>query len=259
MLSNIWVTFDVLEWRADKEGSTCCDEQKYARPYEIWSHAEQILSKPTKDLDLVDAITTLKRTIDHRSRHLNELYSFKTIPIKDKPSSLLESLSYFEIIRPIMLQRLIEIRNEVEHQDASPPSQNVCKEFLEFTWYFLRSTDQLVKSVADSFRLIPFGEDLFDYDYWLNVHTGPEKKWTVEVRGWLYPSLFSQTKRNDWIMFESEKIERRDELFKRLRLKEEDAKKDKGRGRKPEDIYINGVIKGPVNCVDKIFRKYFAL
>jgi len=235
MKNSMWVSFDVLEWRADLESSTVYGDENWKRAYDIWSHAEQILKKPAKDLDLVDAITTLKRAIDHRLRHLNELYSFKTMPIKDKPSGLLELLFYFEIIRPIMLQRLIAIRNEVEHQDASPPSQSVCKEFLEFTWYFLRSTDQLVKSVTSSLLLIPFGENLIDYDYWLNVDINPKKGWVVQVCGWLYPSLVSQAEKDNWIKLEIEKIDTRKDFFKGASKKE---KNESGRGKNQKDIYI---------------------
>lgn len=259
MRSNIWISFEVLEWRADKECSTCYDNQKWERAYEHWSHAEQILMKPTKDLDLVDAITTLKRAIDYRLRHLNEYYSFKNIPSESKSSDLFSLLSYFEIIRPVMLKRLIEIRNEVEHQDTLPPNQNICKEFLEFTWYFLRSTDQLVKSITHSFNLIPLSQDIINYNYWLSVDTGPEENWRVEVCGWLYPSVFSQSIRNDWIFLELKRIEGRDELMKRLNLRKEDIELDTGRGEKSEDIYINGIIKGPLHYLDRIFKKYFSL
>jgi len=91
-----------------------------ARAYEIWNHAEQILKGAISDFQLVDVITTLKRSIDQRIRTLNEIYSFDAIPLKNKPADILSLLESLDIVRPLMFRNLLEIRNAVEHEDARP-------------------------------------------------------------------------------------------------------------------------------------------
>ncbi|MDI6767615.1 MAG: hypothetical protein QME52_12410 [Bacteroidota bacterium] len=67
------------------------------------------------------------------------------------------------------------IRNEIEHQDAAAPSKDRCEEFLEFTWYFLRSTDKLSTNVLNTFTFEAEGDS--DSPYWINVTTGPDNEW----------------------------------------------------------------------------------
>ncbi len=254
MKKDLWLSSEVLEWHASLESTTEYDSRNWKRAYDIWSHAEQILIQPLEDgLYLVDAVNTLKRAKDHRLRILKKLYSFKSIPIKNKPPDLLEQMAYFGIIRPIMLRQLLTVRNEIEHQDVSPPKYNECKELLEFSWYFLRSTDSLARSTVSSFTLIPPEESSTNYDYWLRIETGLEVNWVTEVNGWLYPSLISHRAKDSFMYLKLTRIETQAEFSKRQGMA------STGQGKNPEDIYINGVVRGPVDCLNKIFQHYFAL
>jgi hypothetical protein len=134
--------------------------REWFRAYEIWEHADLILQQTCNKFHLIDAITSLKRAVNHRLRLLDKLYKFKRIPIKEKPSELLQILHYMDIVRPIMVEKLIQIRNAVEHEDASPPDYEACKVFSEFVWYFLRSTDNLVREIVLTFNLYPEESEL---------------------------------------------------------------------------------------------------
>jgi len=68
-----------------------------------------------------------------------------------------------------MLQKLIDIRNPVEHEDVAPPDHEACKVFAEFTWYFLKSTDRMLREVTSSFVLNPAGDDEKYYGLALNT------------------------------------------------------------------------------------------
>lgn len=72
----------------------------------------------------------------------------------------MELLSTLDIIRPFMLQRLIDIRNIVEHQDSKPPSTDDCHMYADLVWYFLRSTDGLTYIRGDAILLEPPGADI---------------------------------------------------------------------------------------------------
>jgi len=123
-------------------------DPKWKRAYVIWSHANDILKVSNTDLFCIDAVSTLKRAIDHRIKLLFEIYRFKDIPIKEKPSGHYEILHHFGIIRSRMVKKLIEIRNKIEHEAAFPPDEEACRDYVELTWYFLRSTDFLVRQVT---------------------------------------------------------------------------------------------------------------
>jgi len=133
-----WLSPEVLEWQALTVGGVPPAKDLRSRSYEMLAHAEGLLHDPTSNLSLVDVITTLRRAVDRRVRALQTVYSLRTIPIRDKPTDSLLLLEFFGIIRSRMFQKLVDIRNAVEHEDAIPPDLETCKDFAEFTWYFLR-------------------------------------------------------------------------------------------------------------------------
>ena len=129
--NRVWLSPEVLQWFNYSGSGAEPDVAIRLRAYEIWNHAERVLRHAESDLQLVDVITTLKRAIDHRVRALDEIYSFGSIPIRDKPSEVLSILESLEVVRPLMFRNLLEIRNAVEHQDAPPPDQKNCQVFLD--------------------------------------------------------------------------------------------------------------------------------
>jgi len=128
----MWLSPKILEWESYVDSWVGLEDESWRRAYSISSHAEYLLEQSSTELFRVDAITTLNRAVDHRIRLLDEIYEFRRIPIRAKPVGNLMLLNYFGIVRSKMVQRLIEIRNAVEHQDADPPSEADCFDFLEF-------------------------------------------------------------------------------------------------------------------------------
>ena len=155
-----WLSPEVLEWQALRVGSGSFPEESLrSRSYEMLAHAEQLIGQPPSELLLADVVTTLRRAVDRRVRALNSVYSFRSIPFSNKPSDSLFLLESLGIIRSHMLQKLIDIRNAVEHEDVSPPDHVACKVFAEFTCYFLRSTDRMLEDVPDSFYFYPYWDN----------------------------------------------------------------------------------------------------
>jgi hypothetical protein len=114
------------------------------RLYDIHQHAcDRLASDPT-EFDRADAIINLRRVVALRVKTLKDKYQLCELQTGQKPRGDLELLSYFGIIRPFMLRRLVDIRNIVEHQASSPPPTDECLMFADLIWYFLRSTDKLV-------------------------------------------------------------------------------------------------------------------
>ncbi len=102
-----WLSPEILKWQTESDSGWPVQDDLRSRSYEILAHAEQVLGQPTSELALVDVITSLRRAIDRRLRALNTLYSFRDIPIRDKPRDLLLLLESLGIIRSHMLQSLL--------------------------------------------------------------------------------------------------------------------------------------------------------
>ena len=179
MVKKVWLDPKVLAWNLSVEVSKVHSDRAWKRPYEIWSHAENKLEEVGTELDRVDSIMNLRRCVDQRIRAINDIYDLKKIPISEKPKDILELLQYLGIMRAIMVQKLIDIRNSVEHEGAIPPSQDDCSSFLEFVWYFLRSTDRLVRQAVDSFVLYPTLS--FGGPYYVHLEMNPFNGWIPKI------------------------------------------------------------------------------
>jgi hypothetical protein len=253
-----WLSPIILDWPARPTGSHGFTEDRRLRSYEVLAHAESLLSQPTSELTRVDVITAIRRSIDRRLTILKDTYSLKNLPSRPKPSDTLLILESLGIIRSQMLQKLIDIRNAVEHEDANPPSHETCRIFSEFAWYFLKSTDRMVQQVNDSFELIPVGPD--EKYYGLTVDYGPEDNWRFKVWGWIKPEMLTTESQSGWLSLKLEKVETRKEIVGTTSSSTHHLQEDdEGRGRNPADLVITGEVRGPATAFARITEVYFSL
>jgi hypothetical protein len=139
----VWLAAEILEWDASASG-TGSGSIDWRRQYEPYLYATRILKSARVDEELVTTPYHLKRAVEFRETALKKAYSMEKIAgeMGVAPEKILHSL---DIVLPIMHRKLISLRDEVTHNgDASPPDINRCKEFAEFTWYFLKCTDRLL-------------------------------------------------------------------------------------------------------------------
>lgn len=173
--STIFISASILGWEAIAESSSILDDS-WRTPYSYQSHAENLSSKNEKH-HLIDCIANLKRALDHRIKHLTLQYKLKETPAYKSTRSILRALVELQVIRPMMLKNIIDVRNAVEHQYASPPSPERCQELSEFTWYFLRSTDSLAQKINDGFVL----KEIYESPYSVSYNASPENGWSQEI------------------------------------------------------------------------------
>lgn len=223
----------------------------------IWSHANDIFKVSDTELFCIDCVTTLKRAIDHRIRLLFEIYRFKDIPIKNKPSGSFEILHHFGIIRSRMVKKLIEIRNKVEHEDAYTPDKETCKDYVELTWYFLRSTDFLVRKLTRGLSFNPEVNDLDPKHYVVSIEIDPFEGWIPKVFAWLEPNMVSKDPKDSWISVKVKRTTTRKALMKSTGQPIDPADWDIGRGKMPDDVHISGEIRGPSISLERIYKIYF--
>lgn len=244
---SFWVSLDVLAWERFAEGGALCEDslRLLRRPYELLDHVEKKLTGFPTELDLVDAVTTLKGAAFHRKDALERLYKLKHLPISDLPKDPLERLAFLGILKPMVFRNLVDVRNYVEHQDAKPPGMERGKELAEYVWYFLRSTDPLVKVIANS-NLLEDPESEEPTDYWISIGNSPLKDWTIEFRGWLPSPLLSASPKRESC------------TIKGTFIYAKDNPKPGAKGRAFDDIYVNGKIVGPREAMVRLYRHYFS-
>lgn len=222
------------------------------RPHELWRRAHIVLSRKGDEHDRAEVITVLKRAVDFRIKHLNDRYRFKRIPISEKPAELLAQMEFFGLIRPIMVQKLMQIRNRIEHMDAPPPPDGECSEMVEFVWYFLKSTDRIAEMFPEGIIFSEKGDD--DDGVWLSSSA---VEWRISVRGWLPNKLVSYSAMPDWIVAPVERMETWDELA--ARLKSEEAPLEYfPRHRARDTIYVSTDSLPPQSRLVEFVRAHFA-
>lgn len=145
---HLYINKNVLDW--DKGLDSLDSGELDLRSYELWKHAESLLSQNPKRDYLADSIQSLNRAVRLRLNYLNSLYGLQKNPIKKYRADKLLFLTDTTIIRPKLLEEIYKIRNHIEHQDAKPPSLKECSNYLEFTWYFLKATDSMTKNIPSN-------------------------------------------------------------------------------------------------------------
>lgn len=228
MSQSIWMTSEVLKYDCHVEVSRLADLEDWKRQYEIYRHAESILDNRPGEHDLACAIFQLNRAIDFREKHLNKQYSFRKIPgLHGKKQH--EAMSDLGIIKPVLKSKLDKIRNNVMHTAGYPtPKISEVTELLEFTWYFLKSTDLIASRTAETLLFNGASE------YWLEVSFNLPS-WEIELRGRLARNNLSleATNQSTEVMVSM--------------LREEDA-----------TTYFAGKLLGPVSAAQTLIKAYFS-
>jgi hypothetical protein len=252
---SLWLTPKVLEWDAYVGSSSVLDSTPVRRAYEHLSHAEQVLSRATSPLDLVDVVTTLKRAVDLRLRLLNSYYRWRTLPLRGLPKGPLQILEALGIARHRMVTRLIEFRNAIEHGDKSPPSPEDCADLVEAVWYFLRSTDILCLRLPTEVNLELESEAIEDLG--IEVTFDPDKKWIATYRASLPPDMLSTKPHDDWFKIRVDWASEGQAFVRNpsTLISEEILESI----RRPVDVLsFNGTILGPTDLLGQLIRVFLS-
>lgn len=200
----MFVSNAVLSWRPEPEGnfSHTCDD--WDLPYTYLRHSEELLRQASEKRHvLIDVISNLKRAVDHRIKHISKTYNIKKTVCYAKHKNVWDSLAEVDVIRPVMLHKLLEIRNGIEHQFSDPPSQSRCLELSEFAWYFLKSTDQIAKLCSEGVVL----RESLDSPYFIGLMRTPESNWKPSISLVLPGKLVSRDPKPEYFEVSEEKAE----------------------------------------------------
>ena len=183
-------------------------------------------------------MTNLKKSINHRLKLIEKLYNFKKIVFPEKPKGYLQLLETYNVVRPYLMNTVMEIRNRIEHDDSPPPDQKRCKELVDMVWYLLKSTDFLVTSLTDYFEFDIYDSNSNVTQYGGAVtldHTNHEN---IELSGWFPQKVISMEERNVFVCICIDSL-RFGEMFNNTELH---------RDKLDTDLFIQGTIN--TKCFD---------
>ena len=190
----VYLASDVLRWRASLSYTTYLPEAYKHRAYDLLRRAEFFLSSPhVSDADLADCLGNLRRAMTHRVESLEKTYRLRVPLQSGKKPHFLKLLAEVGIVRPLLLQALLEARNAVEYRDRKPPSKRRCEELAESVWYFLRSTDRLVVHRRVCFCLNPLEDGYPSDTYFLEFDVRYGSRFRMNVRGVIPTNMASLT------------------------------------------------------------------
>jgi len=209
------------------------------RGYEIWRHAKKKIIEAPSDLDRIDCISSLKRAVNHRIKSITDAYAFSELPSVHGRKKTLEKLQEYGLVRPAIIQDLFDVRNIIEHNDADPPDLKKCEHYVDIVWYFLKSTDDILRYIKDGPTYTCF-DGGWRETAWVSVSPIIEKDWKFPVTAKLPPSMTRVRKPS------SKFIEISDCTVRRKVDKERRA-------------FITGFLNAEGNLLRSIVRDHFAL
>lgn len=162
----------------------------WRKQYEIWNHANGIISGPLpSQQDLAAAVIQLQRAIELRDKLLDQLYNFTKLPYvtAKAPYPIMSDLG---LIRPTMKIQLRELRNKLAHETDEPMlRQKECELLSDTAWYYLKATDRLTQQCAE----------ILGVNYWLPDKTSGRYEiafdratWEAGITGDMSPDLISE-------------------------------------------------------------------
>lgn len=187
----LWIDAAVLEWAPEFLSGTYQGRERLLRPHQILEHATRILTGQLSSFALADVVSNLKRAVNSRLSHLEELYHFTTL--FPKSVGALERLEGVGLAKPLLIRQLFELRNDIEHKDALPPSKQRCGELVDATWYFLKTTDNACKTAVSGVSLqCESGEYAREPYVWLSVRLTGGEAADPNINGWLPAALLHE-------------------------------------------------------------------
>lgn len=169
------------------EEATGVDEELIFRAHEIWRHSKDCLVDEPSDFDRIDCISSLRRAVNHRLKSITTAYQFDLLPSLRAKKQSLEKFQDYGIIRPALIKDLLEVRNLIEHEDAEPPEVERCKYFVDIVWYFLKSTDGLLRMRIES---LSYTHDSDESSLLIRIR--PQDSWAITIKGAVRETMLTE-------------------------------------------------------------------
>lgn len=187
----MYLIYDIYDAIAEYGGIFESSSSRYCESvengYKLIDHAYELM-RHDGELYLSDVISNLRKAVNYRVSVLFENLGIDKLKFNGLGKQRkLEKLGELDIVKPLLINKLLSIRNGIEYDGNSPPSKAECEELTDIVWYFYRSTDRYCNVEPDDF-LIDHGNGK---DYLQLVFDFKEHK-TLQLSGHLSPQYFSE-------------------------------------------------------------------
>ncbi|MGZ0067541.1 hypothetical protein [Microbacterium arborescens] len=233
-------------WRVEGESWTILNEETASRAYKLWNFAADVNIRSIDDVGRGTVVQKLWNAVEQRIRALHEIYRLSAVRARlrlPKTTSSLDTLHHLGVIRPLILKKLKDVRNRVEHQDRGAPDEDECNNLVDSVWYFLRSTDYLAVQRLTTFTaysglIVPGHTDREEF-----VSVDISDDWAMRIRGWF---------RADSLFGSSDAAAAEAEAGILLEL-------DRQPKRLGSSAYLSGVVAPRSTDFPQLIRDYFAV
>ncbi|HEX3421127.1 MAG TPA: hypothetical protein VHT01_07845 [Candidatus Udaeobacter sp.] len=157
--------------------------------------------------------------MNHRLKHFESVYNLRFVIDAPKKRPYLEILAELGVARPSLIRGLLQIRNDVEYNDAAPPQVERCREFVDILWYLLRSTDAMLHTARTGLMLTPPDADPWDSVYWCSLDIRYSPIFGVTISGWVPGALASASEKVSYLAIQAESFHTKVEKWVRLRAR----------------------------------------
>ena len=140
--------------------SSYTDSCSIEKGYKCIDHAYTAL-KQNDELYFADAISNLRKAINYRVSDLFSNLGVDNLSLPLGKYRRFEKLELLGIVKPLLLHKLLIVRNGIEYNFETPPCKAECEELADVVWYFYKSTDRLCSNRPYSW-LMEWQEDGFE-------------------------------------------------------------------------------------------------
>ncbi|HQU36098.1 MAG TPA: hypothetical protein PLR65_05900 [Anaerolineales bacterium] len=148
---NVWLSPEILDRPRDPLFHQATpNEDVFFKPYELLKHAQkrifEVDDKGTSGEEafaLGEAVAHLRGAIEHRQKQIVKKFNLSKLSVDGWPVGRdHDKLSELHVMRPLLVKKLIDLRNFVIHEQKYPHNdeKHSINELFEFTWYFIRTT-----------------------------------------------------------------------------------------------------------------------
>lgn len=169
ILENIWIDSNIF--KNGIVGGITNTHKIYGldSAYKIWEEANNTILNCGKNVEkLNQGFLSLKRAFNVTSVELKKNLAIDKIRYssKKKNKDFLGDLEHFEIIKTLTLNKYLNLRNLIEHENQSPPSVKDCLSLSEYIWNYIRNTANILKQFTEYTTFTSNNRDnkiLFEY------------------------------------------------------------------------------------------------
>lgn len=155
-LENVWIDSKIIKNSIIGRITNVSKIYGLNSAYEIWNEANNtILNCSGNKEKLNQGFLSLKRAFNVTSMVLRKNLGIDTIKYssKQKTKDFLGDLEYFEIIKTLTLNKHLNLRNLIEHENHSPPSVEDCLSLSEYIWNYIRNTANILNQFTEEISI----------------------------------------------------------------------------------------------------------